>query len=111
MGNPDNLEALIASQAMERLEIYLRNGRRLRDVPLDTLRTLWLQEMRAWEKAWTDDHRTKFDHREHEDIESEMALRKIDPPFDEIKDQYARGTAGKGWRYGVQKRPVQAAPV
>jgi hypothetical protein len=42
MGNPDYLEALLASQAMERLEIYLRNGRHLRDVPLDTLRTLIL---------------------------------------------------------------------
>jgi len=82
MRNPDIVEAWLANQAMERLENYLRDGRRLRETPVDMLRARWIKEMRAW----ADNCRTKFDHREHEDIEAEMSLRKIEPPFDEIKD-------------------------
>jgi hypothetical protein len=82
MSNPNLVEAWLASLVMERLQKYLQNGRRLRDVPTEMLRARWIKEI----GAWADNCRAPFDHREHEDIEAEMSLRKMEPPFDEAKE-------------------------
>jgi hypothetical protein len=81
MSNPNLVEAWLASLVMERLQKYLQNGRRFRDVSIETLRAQWIKEIRAW----ADNCRAQFDHCEHEDIEAEMSLRKIELPFDEAK--------------------------
>jgi hypothetical protein len=81
MSEPDIVEAWLENQAMERLEAYLQTGRRFRDVPLDALSARWVQVI----QSWASDPHSKFDHREHEEIEAEMRLRRSEPPFAEVR--------------------------
>jgi hypothetical protein len=76
----DILEALFENQRMERLQDYLKRGRKLADVPLEELRTRWMALIRE-EAASTG----PFDP-EEQDIRSEMAARKVEPPFDLVRD-------------------------
>jgi hypothetical protein len=75
------VEAWLANQQLERLENYLQRGRPLSDVSLEELRTHWVALMRAWAQHV----RGGIDNREREDIEAEMTLRKVEPPFDLVK--------------------------
>jgi hypothetical protein len=40
-------------------------------------------------KAWAEDVRGKADYREREDIDAKLQLRKVEPPFDLVKDAMA----------------------
>jgi hypothetical protein len=75
------VEAWLANQQLEQLENYLKRGRPLAGVALRELRSRWIASMRSWAESFR-----KFDHSEHEDIEAEMSLRKVEPPFDRIKE-------------------------
>jgi hypothetical protein len=85
MSDPDIVEAWLANQALERLQDYLKRGRSLAATPLGTLNGRWVYLMRTW----GEDVRGKADHREREDIEAELQLRKVKPPFDLVKDAMA----------------------
>jgi hypothetical protein len=77
----DIVEAWAENERMERLQDYLKRGRKLADVPLEELRTRWMALIR--EEAENTD---AFDHGEEQDIRSEMAVRKVEPPFDLVRD-------------------------
>jgi hypothetical protein len=77
----DIVEAWAENERMERLQDYLKRGRKLADAPLEELRTRWMALIR--EEAENTD---AFDHGEEQDIRSEMAVRKVEPPFDLVRD-------------------------
>ncbi len=85
MDDPDVVEAWLANQALERLQDYLKRGRSLAAAQLETLNSRWVYLMRSW----AEDVRGKADHREREDIEAELQLRKVEPPFDLVKGAMA----------------------
>jgi hypothetical protein len=78
----DIVEAFLANQQLERLQYYLQRGRPLSRVPLATLNAHWIGLMRAWVQNFT----PRMDHREREDIEAELQLRKLEPPFDQARE-------------------------
>jgi hypothetical protein len=53
--------------------------------PSGTLNGRWVYLMRTW----AEDVRGKADHPERDDIEAELQLRKVEPPFDLVKDAMA----------------------
>jgi hypothetical protein len=62
--------------------IYLKRGRPLADLPLEELRERWVVLMRAWAE-----HTPKREaDSEREDIEAEMKVRRVEPPFDLVRD-------------------------
>jgi hypothetical protein len=75
------IDVWLANKQLERLEDYLKRSRPLAGVPLEELRGRWIVQMRKWAKSVSG-----FDHREHEDIEAEMKLRRVEPPVDLAKD-------------------------
>jgi hypothetical protein len=75
------VDAWLANKELERLEDYLKRSRPLAGVPLEELRERWIAQMRNWAESVSG-----FDHREHEDIEAEMKLRRVQPPVDLAKD-------------------------
>jgi hypothetical protein len=81
MDEPHIVDAWLANQRLEWLEDYLRRGRPLASTPLEELCPRWVTLMRSWMESIRG-----FDHRERQDIEAEMQLRKVDPPFDLVKD-------------------------
>lgn len=93
MSDDDDLMlAWLANKKFEELESYLNRGRQLANTPLEELRTRWIAEMRAWAKVFRG-----FDHSAHEDIEAEMKLREVEPPFDLVRQELnaVRGAAKK----------------
>ena len=82
MSDNDLVDAWVANQRLERLEGYIKRGRPLANLSLEELRARWINAIRDWASSLSN-----FDHEEREDIEAEMKLRKIDPPFDLVVDQ------------------------
>jgi hypothetical protein len=81
MSDNDLVDAWLANQRLERLEGYIKRGRPLANISLEELRARWIAAMRAWVSSLSE-----FDHEEREDIEAEMKLRKIEPPYDLVRD-------------------------
>jgi hypothetical protein len=82
MSDNDPVDAWLANQRLERLEGYIKRGRPLASVSLEELRARWIAAIRAWASLLRE-----FGHEEREDIEAEMKLRKINPPFDLVEEQ------------------------
>jgi hypothetical protein len=82
MSDNDQVDAWLANQRLEWLEGYIKRGRLLANISLEELQTRWMAAIRAWAISLSE-----FDHEEREDIEAEMKLRKIKPPYDLVKDQ------------------------
>jgi hypothetical protein len=82
MSDNDLVDAWLANQRIERLEGYIKRGRLLAHISLEELRARWIATIRAWANSLSD-----FNHEEREDIEAEMKLRKIKPPYDLVKDR------------------------
>jgi len=101
----DIVEAWAENERMERLQDYLKRGRKLADVPLEELRTRWMALVR--EEAENTD---SFDHSEEQDIRSEMAARKVEPPFDLVRDALdtLKAKAKERWADVLQHDPSKA---
>jgi hypothetical protein len=82
MTDDDRIDAWLANQRLERLEEYIKRRRPLAHISFEELETRWIATIRAWERSLSE-----FDHEEREDIEAEMQLRKIKPPYEVVKDQ------------------------
>jgi len=67
----------LAKGQMERVEAYVRRGRRLTDLSRESLLQRFVKSFRLWSENFEDaDLRTQND-----DIEAELAIRRIDPPY------------------------------
>jgi hypothetical protein len=89
----------------KRLQDYLKRGRKLAGVPLEELRTRWMALIREWAE-----NTSSFDHNEEQDIRSEMAARKIEPPFDLVRDALnaIKAKAKEHWAEVLQHNPFRA---
>ena len=82
MTQRDIVEAWLANKGLERLADYLQRGRPLAGVPLEELRERWVALMRAWARRAPG----REPDSEREDIEAEMKVRRVEPPFDLAQD-------------------------
>jgi hypothetical protein len=73
--------AMLRNQDMEDLADYLNRGRLLAETPVDQLKSRWVQLMHEWVKNFK-----KTDHRERNDIQAELGLRRIEIPMKLIED-------------------------
>jgi len=101
----DIVEAWAENERMERLQDYLKRGRKLAGVPLEELRTRWMALIREWAE-----NTSSFDHNEEQDIRSEMAARKVEPPFDLVRDALnaIKAKAKEHWAEVLQHNPFRA---
>jgi hypothetical protein len=79
---PDIVDAYLANQQLEQLQDYLHRGRTLSEKSVEILNERWLELTSDWAR----DFGSKTDHREREDIQSELQLRKLEPPFDQAAE-------------------------
>ena len=82
------VEATLENDAVERLEEYLRRGRRLQPLWKVDLIDGWVSMVNQWADGSTD-----FSHQNLDDYESEMMLRGIEPPFDRVEERLAAAEA------------------
>jgi hypothetical protein len=78
-----------ANEAMERLEVYLRRGRRLQPLWNRDLTDAWVSMVNQCADGSAD-----FSEQNLDDYESEMILRGIDRPFDRVEERVAAAEAG-----------------
>jgi hypothetical protein len=81
MEKPHIFDAWLANQQLERLEEYLKRGRPLASAPIEELNARWVTLTENWANS-----PRGVDHREREDIEAEMQVRKVTPPVELAKD-------------------------
>jgi hypothetical protein len=81
MEKPHIVDVWLANQQLERLEEYLKCGRPLASASIEELKARWVTLTENWAKS-----PRGVDHREREDIEAEMQVRKVSPPVELAKD-------------------------
>jgi hypothetical protein len=83
----DDLEivAYLQSQRLDETARYVRRGRLLVGLDDEELRRQWVLLFKQWIAEYGSDH----DHQERDDIESELQLRGLVPPFDRVTDELA----------------------
>jgi len=84
----EEVEATPEDEALERLEEYLRRGRRLRPLWNVDLTNGWVSIVNQWAEGSTD-----FSGQDLADYESEMLVRGIEPPFDRVEERLAADEA------------------
>jgi hypothetical protein len=77
------LHSWLADGRMQVVRDYASRGRGLESVPTDQLRGEWVALMRAWV---TNPH--EFRNPKRADIESEFALRGLEPPYEMVVDEF-----------------------
>lgn len=82
------VEATPEDQAMERLDEYLRRGRRLQPLWNADLIDAWVSIVNQWADGSSD-----FSEQNLGDCESEMILRGIEPPLDRVEERLAAAEA------------------
>jgi hypothetical protein len=73
-----------ADEAVERLEEYLRRGRRFQPLWNADLIDAWVSIVNQWADGSID-----FSDQNLDDCESEMILRGIEPPYDRVEEHLA----------------------
>jgi hypothetical protein len=85
MADKDIVLAYLENIRLQATADYVRRGRQLVDADTEELKQGWISEFRRWVGSLgTGD---KIDQRPREDIESELQLRKTEPPFDLVQDE------------------------
>ena len=82
------VEATPEDEAMERLDEYLRRGRRLQPLWNADLIDAWVSTVNQWADGSSD-----FSEQYLGDCESEMILRGIEPPLDRVEERLAAAEA------------------
>lgn len=77
----DDLNAMIANNAMLALDDYVKRGRRFETTPTDELKARWVATINTLSVA----HNAADLVLEYEDLDAELTLRKVDKPIDEIQ--------------------------
>lgn len=80
------LRSFLDSERMDRIAEYVQRGRKYGPLGDDRVIAKWLAGIKALADAPGD----QACYAEHEDIEAELALRKIDPPYDEAQPDLDR---------------------
>ena len=86
----EEVEATLENEAVERLEEYVRRGRRLQPLWNVDLIDAWVSIVNQWADGSTD-----FSDQNLDDCESEMILRGIEPPFDRVEERLAAAEAAE----------------
>jgi hypothetical protein len=84
----DLVLAYLENVRLEATADYVRRGRQLSHVDVEELKQGWVAEFKRWVANLGSDNRV--DPRPREDIESELQLRKIEPPWDLVQDELER---------------------
>jgi hypothetical protein len=88
----DEAKAILLESRMERVRKYLYEGRRFETLSLGDLRSEWINAFNRCSISPTAPESRKL----IDDLEAEMEVRKIDPPFDETKEKPRARGAGRG---------------
>jgi hypothetical protein len=75
-------------EAMQRVQEYLRRGRRLQSLWNSDLTEAWVSMANQWADGSAD-----FSEQDLDDYESEMILRDIELPFDRVEERVAAAEA------------------
>lgn len=76
---------------------YVRRGRAHEKEPVEQLEQEWLTGFRAWVASSANDE--VFDRRPLDDIEAEMYLRRIPPPFERVQHEIEALRAAQDRRF------------
>ena len=71
--------AMIADTAMRETEVYLGRGRTFASTAIDEIRLRWIAAFKAWFHSRTEDNL-----REMNDLEAELRLRGVEPPYEKV---------------------------
>ena len=81
----DELEALLKHERLEKVQNYTTRGRRFQLLPDTDLVDYWVLTMNHWA-----DGSSEFTSQDIDDCQSELMLRRIDPPFDRVTKIWER---------------------
>jgi hypothetical protein len=88
----DGVKAFLLESRMEKVRQYLYEGRRFETLSVGELRSEWISALdRASVSLTALESRKLVD-----DLQAEMEVRKIDPPFDDAKEKPRARGAGRG---------------
>jgi hypothetical protein len=79
------IDALLASERMECTRSYLSRGRRFVGMETDEIRQRWIAATRKFQVSYGE-----VDPREMDDLTSELDLRKVEPPWEAVRDEAER---------------------
>ncbi|WP_315718666.1 MULTISPECIES: hypothetical protein [unclassified Bradyrhizobium] len=81
----DEIEALLKHERLEKVQGYTKRGRRFQLLPDAELVDFWVLAMNHWA-----DGSNEFTSQDLDDCQSEMMLRRIEPPFDRVSEIWER---------------------
>jgi hypothetical protein len=102
----DELEALLKHEQLERVQDYAKRGRRFQLLPDAELVNFWVLTMNHWA-----DGSSEFTSQDIDDCQSEMILRRIDPPFDRVSRIWERVTRRAGLHFNLIDNDPKARAV
>jgi hypothetical protein len=79
------IDALLASERMECTRSYLSRGRRFVGMKTDEIKQRWIAATRKFQVSYGE-----VDPREMDDLTSELDLRKVEPPWEAVRDETER---------------------
>jgi hypothetical protein len=89
----DGVKAFLLESRMEKVREYLYEGRRFETLSVGDLRSEWINALDRCSVSLT----ALESQKRLDDLEAEMEVRKIDPPFDDvIKEKPRARGAGRG---------------
>src|SRR5436309_10620522 len=84
MTTSDEMHAFFESKQFEQLQRYLEQGRGFAKLSDDDLNQRWISELRYWVANFG----SRVDHRLQEDIEAELQIRGLEPPFALVPEEF-----------------------
>ena len=106
MTDKETMLAFFENKRMDATADYLRRGRHLAEVDIDELNARWI----ACFKDYAANFGTGHNHRPREDIESEMQVRGLQPPFESVAEEFAAViAASKAQADRLLRDPVRLA--
>ena len=97
----DQVKPFLLESRMAKVRKYLYEGRRFETLSVGDLRSEWISAIDRCSVSLTAPEARKL----VDDLEAEMEVRKIDPPFDEAKEKPRARGAGLGQSFWLFKAP------
>jgi hypothetical protein len=97
----DEAKPFLLESRMAKVRKYLYEGRRFETLSVGDLRSEWISAFDRCSVSPTAPESRKL----VDDLEAEMEVRKIDPPFDETKEKPRARGAGLGQSFCLFKAP------
>lgn len=85
---------------------YVRRGRAYERETAEQLEQAWLTAFRAWVASSVKDQ--AFDRQSLDDLEAEMCLRRVQPPFDLVRDEIEALRAAQDRRFSLLAHDPEA---